>query len=356
MTHDHSHGTEHGSGHGHDHSHHANETRLGIATVLTGGYMIAELIGGLLAGSLALIADAGHMGIDFASLLLALVAFRIARRPANARWTYGYDRFQILVAFANGVVLFFVAGWIVWEAGVRLLDPTPVAGPLMLWVAFGGLAVNIAAFFALHGGDRHNVNMRGALLHVMGDMLGSVGAIAAALVIIYTGWTPIDPILSVFVSVIILGGAWRLVRDSGRILLEGAPAGMDSADIGPALKAGVPGVRDIHHVHVWSITERMRAVTLHACMEDGTDAQAATRRIKDLLAEKFDLNHATVEIEYGECSDRDKACGRDQSHAHDNAPEHGPGHDHGHTHEHSGDRSDDRSDGHGHTHMMPRPA
>lgn len=338
MAHDHS------PGH-HDHSHAANETRLGIATLLTGGYMIAELVGGLLAGSLALLADAGHMGIDFASLVLAFIAFRIARRPANARWTYGYDRFQILVAFANGVVLFFVAGWILWEAGVRLIEPSPVAGPLMLWVAAGGLAVNILAFFVLHGGDQENVNMRGALLHVMGDLLGSVGAIAAALIIIYTGWYPIDPILSVFVSVIILGGAWRLVRDSGRILLEGAPAGMDSSAIGPALKAGVPSVRDVHHVHVWSITERMKAVTLHACVTDGTDAPAAIREIKAVLSREFGLNHATVEIEYGECSDHDPECGHDHDHVHDHGHDHAhePGHDHKQDHGH-------------HHHMSPRPA
>jgi cobalt-zinc-cadmium efflux system protein len=334
--------------HSHDHAAHANETRLGIATVLTGGYMIAELIGGLLAGSLALLADAGHMGIDFASLLLAFIAFRIARRPANARWTYGYDRFQVLVAFANGVVLFFVAGWIVWEAGVRLLEPAPVAGSLMLWVAAGGLLVNIAAFFVLHGGDRENVNMRGALLHVMGDLLGSVGAIAAALIIIYTGWYPIDPLLSVFVSVIILGSAWRLVRDSGRILLEGAPAGLDSSAIGPALIASVPNVRDVHHVHVWSITEKMRAVTLHACMADGADAQGATRAIKKVLAEKFGLNHATVEIEYGECSDPSQDCGHKTGEGHAQAT----GHKHDHTHDHGNDHAHD----HDHSHMMPRPA
>jgi cobalt-zinc-cadmium efflux system protein len=320
----------------HDHSHDANETRLGIATVLTGGYMVAELIGGLLAGSLALLADAGHMGIDFASLMLAFIAFRMARRPANARWTYGYDRLQILVAFANGVILFFVAGWIIWEAGVRLMEPAPVAGSLMLWVAFGGLAVNIAAFFVLHGADRDNVNMRGALLHVMGDLLGSVGAIAAALVIIYTGWTPIDPILSVFVSVIILGGAWRLVRDSGRILLEGAPAGIDSSAIGPAICQNVSSVRDVHHVHVWSITEKMRAVTLHACVTEGVDAPSAIREIKSVLAEKFNLNHATVEIEYGECSDHGKECGHDKDHVHEHGHDHAhePGHDHDHDHPH----------------------
>ena len=316
--------------HDHDHTHHANETRLGIATLLTGGYMVAELAGGLLAGSLALLADAGHMAIDFASLALAFVAFRIARRPANARWTYGYDRFQILVAFANGVILFFVAGWIIWEAGARLLNPAPVIGPLMLWVACGGLAVNIVAYFVLHGADRDNVNMRGALLHVLGDMLGSVGAIAAALVIIYSGWTPIDPILSVFVSIIILGGAWRLVRDAGRVLLEAAPANLDSSNIAPAIKAAVPEVQDVHHVHVWSITEKMKAVTLHACIAEGGDGPAAVRAVKSVLAEKFSINHATVEIEYGHCSDHARDCGHDHAHdhRHDNA------HDRDHNHHH----------------------
>lgn len=326
---------------GHDHTHGASEARLGIATFLTGFYMLAEFVGGLLSGSLALLADAGHMGIDFASLALAFAAMRIARRPANAVWTYGYDRFQVLVAFANGVVLFFVAGWIIWEALGRLMEPAPVAGPLMLWVAFGGLLVNIAAFFVLHGADTDSVNIRGALLHVLGDLLGSVAAIAAALVIIATGWYPIDPILSVFVSVIILGGAWRLVRDCGRVLLEAAPANMDSSEIAPALVAAIPDVKEVHHVHVWSITEKMRSVTLHARIADGADAPAATRKIKAVLAEKFGLTHATVEIEYGECSDGGPDCEHD--HAHDTAGEHEHAHDHEHPHAH-------------HHHMAPFPA
>ncbi|MFC5067511.1 cation diffusion facilitator family transporter [Flaviflagellibacter deserti] len=320
----------------HDHSHGASETRLGIATLLTGGFMIAEFAGGYISGSLALLADAGHMGIDFASLALAFVAMRIARRPANSTWTYGYDRFQILVAFANGVILFFVAGWIIWEAGWRLMEPETVAGPLMLLVATGGLAVNIIAFFVLHGADKESVNIRGALLHILGDLLGSVGAIAAALIIIYTGWTPIDPILSVFVSVIILGGAWRLVRDSGRVLLEAAPADMDSSAIAPAVRAGVAIVEDVHHVHVWSITEKMQAVTLHACVPEGTDAPPVIRQIKAVLVEKFGIGHATVEIEYGQCSDHAKDCGHDHDHAHDHDHDHaGHAHDHGHSHGHA---------------------
>jgi cobalt-zinc-cadmium efflux system protein len=317
----------------HDHAHGANEARIGIAAGLTGVFMIAELAGGLVSGSLALIADAGHMAIDFASLGLAWMAFRIARRPANARWTYGYDRFQVLVAFANGLVLFPVAAWIIWEAAERLMNPSPVLGGLMLWIAAGGLAVNVIAFFVLHGAEKDNVNIRGALLHVLGDLLGSVGAIVAALVIIFTGWTPIDPILSVFVSVIILGGAWRLTRDAGRILLEAAPVALDSSTIAPALVEKIAVVKDVHHVHVWSITQKIRAVTLHACIEDGADAPAAIRDIKAVLAERFDLNHATVEIEYGECSDGGPDCGKaGHEHAHDHEHEHE--HDHAHDHDH----------------------
>lgn len=333
----------------HDHSHGASEMRLGIAALLTGGFMIAELLGGYFSGSLALLADAGHMGIDFASLALAFVAMRIARRPANATWTYGYDRFQVLVAFANGVILFFVAAWIIWEAGWRLTAPEPVAGPLMLWVATGGLLVNILAFFVLHGADKESVNIRGALLHVLGDLLGSVGAIAAAVIIIYTGWTPIDPILSVFVSVIILGGAWRLVRDSGRVLLEAAPANMDTSAIAPAIKAGVTVVEDVHHVHVWSITEKMKAVTLHACVPEGTDAPAAVRQIKAVLVKQFAIAHSTVEIEYGECSDRAKDCG-------DHGDQHAHGHAHGHEPDHRHSHDHDHAHGHAHSHTRALPA
>ncbi len=335
-------------GHAHDHDHTlgADETRLGIATLLTGGYMVAEFVGGLLSGSLALLADAGHMGIDFASLALAFVAMRIARRPANARWTYGYDRFQVLVAFANGVILFLVAGWIIWEAGVRLLEPAPVLGPLMLWVAAGGLAVNIIAFFVLHGGDRESVNMRGALLHVLGDMLGSIGAIAAALIIIITGWTPIDPILSVFVSIIILGGAWRLVRDASRVLLEAAPANLDSAEIAPAIREALPDVRDVHHVHLWSITEKMKAATLHACIAEDGDGPATVRAIKTVLAERFGIGHATVEIEYGHCSDHEHGGGHDRNHVHSHGHDHAHDHENGHEHDH----------GDGHHHLRVHPA
>jgi cobalt-zinc-cadmium efflux system protein len=345
MAHDH-HGHDHGGhghgSHGHDHTHGASERSIGIAAGLTGAFMIAEFAGGIVSGSLALIADAGHMFIDFASLAFAFMAFRVTRRPADALRTYGYDRLQILVAFANGLILFPVAGWIIWEAIERLQNPSPVLGGLMLWVAVGGLAVNIIAFFVLHGADKDNVNVRGALLHVMGDLLGSVGAIAAAIVIMLTGWTPIDPLLSVLVSVIILGGAWRLVRDAGSILLEAAPASLNTEEIGPAIIAEVPAVTEVHHVHLWSITEKRRMATLHACLHPESDPVAGIRAIKAVLATRFGIGHATVEIGYGSCEAQHVCASVDT-----NEPAAG----HQHAHEHGGCGHDHAGD-HGHAHRL----
>ena len=321
--HDHSHGPDH---HGHDHSHAhgfgghahgANQTRMGIAAALTGVFMLAEVVGGLFAGSLALLADAGHMLTDFAALGLGWYAFRLARRPGDAERTYGYDRFQVLVAFVNGLVLFLIAAFIVYEAVQRLMAPNAVIGGTMLGVAAAGLAVNVGVFFVLHGGDRENLNMRGAVLHVMGDLLGSVAAIAAALVILFTGWMPIDPILSVLVSLIILVSAWRLVRDAGHVLLEAAPAGIDASRIAPHLVGAVDGLREVHHVHAWSITPERRMATLHACVDEGVDGHLVTRSIKHALRERFSIGHATVEIEWEICADEEKVACSDAAAASD---------------------------------------
>ena len=301
----------------HDHAGHASERRLIWAAALTGGFMLAEVAGGLISGSLALLADAGHMFVDFAGLGLALFAMRLARRPADASRSYGYDRFQILVAYSNGLILFGIALFIVIEAWRRLSEPVAILGGPMLVVAIGGLLVNIAAFFVLHGGDKEDLNMRGALLHVMGDLLGSVAAIAASVVILTTGWTPIDPLLSVLVALLILGNAYGLVRDSGHILLEGTPKGVDSTAVGPHLSAEIEGVVDIHHVHVWSITPKRRAATLHARITQDFEAAAVTRAIKRELSKRFAIDHVTVEIERGHCADAA------DDHAH-----HGHGHPH----------------------------
>lgn len=301
-THNHGHSHGHGGAH-HDHTHGANERSVGLAALLTGAFMAAELVGGLVSGSLALLADAGHMLTDFASLGLAWFGFRLTRRPASWRRTYGFDRFSVLIAFVNGVTLFAIAAWIVIEAFQRLSQPADVAGGLMLWIAAGGLAVNIVAFLILQSGDRENLNIRAAALHVAGDLLGSIAAICASLVIIFTGWTPIDPILSVLVAVIILRSACRVVSESGHILLEGSPAGIDVRELGEDLQGALDEVEDVHHVHAWSISQERPMITLHARVREGADPQKVIAAIKERIGSRFGIGHATVEIEYGACND-----------------------------------------------------
>jgi cobalt-zinc-cadmium efflux system protein len=301
-THAHDHG-DHGYAHGHGHGHAANERSVGVAALLTGGFMVAEIVGGLYAGSLALLADAGHMLTDFASLALAWLGFRLMRQPADWRRTYGFDRFAVLVAFVNGIALFAIAAWIVVEAVQRLNAPVTVLGAPMLWIAAAGLAVNVVAFFVLRSGDRDNLNIRAAALHVLGDLLGSVAAVIAALVILATDWTPIDPLLSIVVALIILRSAWRVVADSGHILLEGSPPGVDSRTLRDHLRSTLPFVLDVHHVHAWSISQERPMVTLHASIAASTDSAVAVREIKRELAQHFRVTHATIEIEYDACGD-----------------------------------------------------
>jgi cobalt-zinc-cadmium efflux system protein len=265
--------------------------------------MIAELAGGAISGSLALLADAGHMLTDFASLALAWYGFRLARRPADWRRTYGYDRFSILIAFANGLALFGIAAWIVVEAWHRLSEPGGILGGVMFWVALAGLAVNLITFRVLQGGNHDNLNMRAAALHVLGDLLGSVAALAAAIVIMATGWTPIDPILSVLVALIILRSAWAVIRDSGHILLEGTPSGIDSREIASDLTSAFPAIADVHHVHAWSITQERPMVTLHVRVAEACRPERIAADVKRRLQERFGISHSTVEVEFDGCSD-----------------------------------------------------
>jgi cobalt-zinc-cadmium efflux system protein len=295
----------HGS---HDHSgpdavHANNERRMGLAALLTGSFMFIEVIGGIAAGSLALLADAGHMLTDFASLALAWFAFRLARRPADWKRTYGFDRFQVLIAFTNGLALFVIAGWIVYEAIERLMGTPHVSGGIMVVVATAGLLVNIISFWLLQGADRENLNVRGAAIHVLGDLLGSVAALIAGAVIMLTNWTPIDPLLSLVVAAIIVRSGWHVVEASAHILLEGAPKELDTRDIGPDLVANVAGVSEVHHVHVWSITQSRRIATLHALIGDAEDSDKLVKSIKTRLKGRFGLDHATVEVERCGCAD-----------------------------------------------------
>ena len=290
-------------GNGHSHTD-GNMRRVILALILTGSFMVVEVIGGILSGSLALLADAGHMLTDTMALGLAAVAFHVSKRPADRKLTFGYHRFQILAAFVNGLSLLLIVGWILFEAVQRFLSPTEVLGQTMLVVAGAGLVVNIAAFAILHGGDRDNLNISGAVIHVAGDLLGSIAAIVAALVIIKTGWMTIDPILSVAVAMLILKSAWVLVKRSAHVLLEGAPEWLDVEDMQRKIIEELPGVGGIHHVHVWGLTPQDLMLTMHVCLEaEAANPTDTIRRVKDLLRRDYGIGHCTIELEVDECSD-----------------------------------------------------
>ncbi|MGH8224013.1 MAG: cation diffusion facilitator family transporter [Woeseiaceae bacterium] len=289
-----------------DHEHTQDDvSRVRIALILTATFMVVEVIGGIVSGSLALLADAGHMLTDTMALTLAALAFRVSSRPADARRSYGYHRFQILAAFVNGLSLLVIVGWILFEAVSRFIEPQPVLGVTMLAVAAAGLLVNLVSFLVLHGGDRENLNIRGAAIHVASDLLGSVAAIVAAVVIIATGWMPIDPLLSVVVAALILRSAWQLVKRSAHILLEGAPEWLDVDEMKTKIVAAVPEVCDIHHVHVWGLTPQHLMLTMHVALAGGQQvATPVVRRIKDLLRGEFGIAHSTIEVEADDCSDQ----------------------------------------------------
>lgn len=309
----HGHGGEAGHSHaghahaGHSHAGHSHgstsERRTAIAAGITLAFMVLEAVGGILSGSLALLADAAHMATDAGSLILAWWAFRQARRPASPTMSFGHQRTPVLVAFANGVVLLLVTAWIVVEAIERLMNPVDVEWQMMSAIAFAGLLANIAAFFVLSSGER-NLNIRGALLHVASDMLGSVGAVAAAIVIAFTGWMAADPILSLVVAALLVRATISLIRDSAHILLEGAPEGLDGLTIASDLASAVPGLVEIHHVHVWSLTEGKVHATLHAVAAEDADRPALVRALKARLADTHGIGHATVEVEGpADCTD-----------------------------------------------------
>lgn len=297
---DHRHGADeasHGHAHGrHDHAAGSSRRRIGIAALLTAGFMVVEAIGGVVTGSLALLADAAHMLTDAVSLGFAWWAFRIAANPPTAERTFGNRRFPVLVAFANAIAIMMLGAFILIEAAERFAEPVEVLAGPMLVVAVTGLLVNIAAFAVLAGGERGNLNMRGALLHVAGDLLGSVAAIAAAVVILLTGWTPIDPLLSVFVALLILNAAVRLARDSGHILLEGSPRGLGPEAVRDVIGADIAGLRSVRHIHVWALDQERPLVTLDAEIDPDADALAAVAEIKRRLETKLGIRHTTVEI------------------------------------------------------------
>lgn len=258
--------------------------------------MIAEAVGGWLTNSLALIADAGHMLTDVAALALTLAAVWFASRPATPQKTYGYYRLEILAAFVNGVALVLISVWVIYEAYERWYDPPEILGLQLMLIAIGGLIVNLAAAYLLHGDHEEDLNMRGAWLHVIGDALGSVAAIGAGILIVAFGWVWADAVTSVLISLIIIFGAWRLIRESVNVLLEGTPSHINIKAIEKAIRE-YENVENVHDLHVWTITSGMEALSVHIVHDEKVEATGLLRKIRKDLHDRFGIDHLTIQME-----------------------------------------------------------
>jgi cobalt-zinc-cadmium efflux system protein len=289
---------------------------------LTVGFMVVEAIGGWLSGSLALLADAGHMLTDAGALGLSLLSAWIALRPATASKTYGYQRWEILAALINGAALFGIAAWVILEAIQRIQHPEPIRAQLFLTVAAGGLVVNVISLKILHGLRHGSLNTRGAYLHVLGDALGSVGALTAAAVIALTGWTLADPIISIALALLILVGAWRLLRESTDILLEGVPGHVSMPEVHRRM-LGVPGVAAVHDLHVWTVTSGMVAMSGHAIAPDLASHPEILEGIRVEMA-GLGIAHVTIQLEVQHECEEPRAVSGSATAAHS----HHPGHKH----------------------------
>jgi cobalt-zinc-cadmium efflux system protein len=285
--------------HEHPHESTRGESRRALTVVLalTASFTVAEVVGGLLTGSLALLADAGHMLSDNLSLGLALFAAWLAGRPATPERTFGYQRAEILAALFNGVTLVAISIWIFVEAYSRLREPPDVLGGWMLAVAVIGLLVNAAGAAILSRSNDENLNVQGALRHVIADALGSVGVIVAALVIIFTGWRYADPLVSAGIGVLILASSWSLLRDSTNILLEATPRGIDAEDVGRRM-AGAEGVVEVHDLHIWNITSGFPALSAHVLVGQADDCHARRRELEELLSREYGISHTTLQVDH----------------------------------------------------------
>jgi len=286
-------------GHVHAHVHDRAESRraLAIALALTAAYTVVEVVGGVYTGSLALLADAVHMLSDNLALALALAAAWLAGRPATPGRSYGYKRAEVLAALANGVLLVALSIWIFVAAIQRLADPPDVLGGWMLVIAVVGIAVNIAAGAVLYRSRAGSINVDAAFRHVLADLLGSFGVLAAAVVILTTGWLLADPIVGILIGILVLGSAWTILRDSSEILLEATPRGMDASEIGGRL-AGAPGVVEVHDLHVWTITSGFTALSAHVLVRPGEDCHGRRRELERLLHDEFGIEHTTLQVDH----------------------------------------------------------
>lgn len=264
--------------------------------------MIVEVIGGLLANSLTLLADAGHMFLDASALAFSWYAVRLSRRLEDQRLSYGYHRWEVLAAFVNGLTLIALVIWILVEAWERLHEPQIMIPLPAFLVASAGLVVNIVAYRLLHD-HQDSAAVRSAALHVLGDLLGSVAAITAALTVWFTGWPYADPLLAVVIAVILGRGAWHVLKDATHILLEGVPDGIDLEKIAETITARVPGVSGVHHLHAWALTPQKPLLTLHASVDEPFDLSQVMQRIKNVLTDEFGITHSTVQVDHGQCPD-----------------------------------------------------
>jgi cobalt-zinc-cadmium efflux system protein len=283
--------------HAHDHARLESRRALAAALALTASYTVVEVVGGVLTGSLALLADAVHMLSDNVALVLALVAVWLATRPETSARTFGYKRAEVLAALANGVLLVALAIWIFVEAVMRLRDPGDVLGGWMLLVAVLGIAVNVAAGVVLARSRRGSINVEAAFRHVFADLLGSVGVAVAAVVILATDWVEADAVVSILIAVLVLASAWSVLRDSTAILLESAPRGLDAEALGRRL-VGAPGVVEVHDLHVWTITSGFTALSAHVLVRPGDDCHARRRELETLLRDEFGIGHTTLQVDH----------------------------------------------------------
>jgi cobalt-zinc-cadmium efflux system protein len=284
------------------HDHHAHGLRgstraLAVVLALTACYTVAEAVGGVLTGSLALLADAGHMLSDTSALAIALFAAWLAQRPATPERSFGFRRAEILAALANGVGLVAISIWIFVEAFQRLADPPDVLGGWMLAVAAGGVAVNLFAATLLSRADRENLNVRAALRHVLADLAGSVGVAAAAIVILATGWVYADPLVGIAVALLVLTSSWTVLRDSVSVLLEATPRGVDARAVERAI-VGSPGVVSVHDLHIWTITSGFPARSAHVLVSRGDDCHGRRRELEVMLERRFDITHTTLQVDH----------------------------------------------------------
>ncbi|WP_274571434.1 cation diffusion facilitator family transporter [Neisseria leonii] len=332
MSHNHDHA------HDHHHAHTTNKKVLRISLILIGSFMLVEAVVGWWSNSLALLSDAGHMFSDAAAIALSLAAFRFGERPADHKLSFGYRRFEIVAAAINGITLLLIALWIVVEAVRRLFSPPEIAGWPMLFVASLGLAVNVfVAWYMLRNSDTEgNLNMRSAYLHVLGDLLGSVGAILAGVLVLAFGWTWADPIVSVLIALLIAKSGWGVTKNSLHILMEGTPQGMDMAAVAEAIRA-VPGVQGVHDIHAWTITSRQHALSCHVVVDGSLNMDEAHQIARNVEAavKRHGIDHVTVQTEPPQHGHDEHGCHAplnvaEEAHDHDHS-----GHDHGEGHQHS---------------------